>query len=59
LQSVPIAAPQAAATGSRVAGGIDLQFALSLVFGLSLCAFFVILLLDRSKGRPRAARSFR
>jgi hypothetical protein len=58
--SVPVAATQAAAaTGSRGTGGMDLQFALSLVFGLSLCAFLVIMLLDRSKDRPRAARSFR
>jgi len=41
------------------AGGMDLQFVLSLVFAFSLCAFLVIMLLDRSKDGPRAATTFR
>ena len=57
--AVPFAAAQGPRAGSRAGGGMDLQFVLSLVLGLSLCAFLVIMLLDRSKGRPRAARSFR
>src|SRR4051812_16098667 len=57
--TVPVSAMQARDAGSPAASGLDLQFALSLVFALSLCAFLVLMLLDRPKGRPQAATTFR
>jgi hypothetical protein len=57
--TAPVSTAQALGPVDPATGGLDLQFALSLVFAFSLCAFLVLMLMDRSKDRPRAATAFR
>jgi hypothetical protein len=48
---VPVSAAADPSPVNPAAGGLDLQFALSLVFAFSLCAFLVIMLLDGPKNQ--------